>query len=419
MIDFANGKFSPKALDFFKNSNARLNILHGSVRSSKTVNCTLRWITYCLDGPPGDLMMVGKTVATLQRNVLNDLADILGPKHYRWVNRQQGELQILGRRVHAVGANSEDAESRIRGATLAGALCDEANLYPFSFWQQLMARCSVPGAKIFANCNPDSPYHWFYTEVLANEKILNKKVWHFTLEDNPNLSEEYITSLKSMYSGVFYKRFIEGLWVVAEGMIYDMFSVERHVKHVPVEQWHNPSNTFIVACDCGTSTVASWSFIVRFPDGRYHKVAEFYYDAQANKVQLSDAQLVIRFQQWLDQIFPANSTLKYSIACVYVDPAAASWKAALREHGYVVYDADNNVVNGIRVVASLLDTDKYTMDPSCVNTIKEYSSYSWDPAAQRVGIDKPIKVHDHSCDSDRYAIYTSYKGILSGTYSMR
>ena len=86
-------------------------------------------------------MMVGKTVATLQRNVLNDLQDILGVKYFKWVNRQQGELQILGRRVHAVGANSEDAEARIRGATLAGALCDEANLYPQSFWNQLMARC--------------------------------------------------------------------------------------------------------------------------------------------------------------------------------------------------------------------------------------------------------------------------------------
>ena len=146
MIDFAHGKFSPKALDFLKNSDARLNILHGSVRSTKTVNCTLRWITYCLDGPPGDLMMVGKTVATLQRNVLNDLADILGPKQFRWVNRQLGELQILGRRVHAVGASSEEAEARIRGVTLAGALCDEANLYPQSFWNQLMARLSVTGA---------------------------------------------------------------------------------------------------------------------------------------------------------------------------------------------------------------------------------------------------------------------------------
>jgi len=168
VIDFANGKFSEKALDFLANSDARLNILHGSVRSTKTVNCTIRWISYCLDGPPGDLIMVGKTVATLQRNVLNDLFDIVGPKNYKWVNRQQGEIRLLGRRVHLVGANSEDPEGKIRGATLAGAYCDETSLYPESFWDMLMTRLSVPGAMCFANCNPGDPDHWFYKDVICN-----------------------------------------------------------------------------------------------------------------------------------------------------------------------------------------------------------------------------------------------------------
>ena len=413
MIDFSHSKFSPKALDFLRNSDARLNILHGSVRSSKTVNCTLRWIAYCLDGPPGDLMMVGKTVATLQRNVLNDLADILGPKQFRWVNRQQGELNILGRRIHAVGASSEEAEARIRGVTLAGALCDEANLYPQSFWNQLMARCSVKGAQIFANCNPDSPFHWFYTDVITNEKITNKKIWHFTLEDNPNLDPEYIESLKSMFHGVFYQRFIEGLWVVADGLIYDMFTKDKHVR--TLDNWDSPANTFYVACDYGTSTTMSWSFLVRYPDGTYYKRAEYYYDAQVKKVQLSDAQFSQIFEEWLQSIIPN----RIRMPIVFCDPSAASWKVELRNHGFQVQDADNDVINGIRVVASLLAQGKYIIDPSCVNTIAEYGSYSWDPAAQKRGLDKPIKFHDHACDSDRYGIFTSSKGALTGTYSIR
>lgn len=224
MIDFEHGKFSPKAIDFLKNSDARINICHGSVRSSKTVNCSLRWVTYCLDGPPGDLIMVGKTVATLQRNVLNDIIDLVGKNQFKWVNRQQGEALLLGRRVFCMGANSEEAEGKIRGATLAGAYCDEISLYPRSFVDMLMTRLSVRGAMCFMNCNPGDPSHWFYTDFIMNEAITNKKVWHFTLDDNPNLDEEYKTSLKQMYSGVFYERFIEGKWVVAEGAVYEKFA---------------------------------------------------------------------------------------------------------------------------------------------------------------------------------------------------
>ena len=218
MISWA--RFSPKALDFLDNSDARLNILHGSVRSSKTVNCTVRWLNYLITGPLGDLAMFGKTMATLQRNVLNDLFDIVGPKNYKWVNRQQGELLLFGRRVYCFGANNEDAESKIRGATFAGALCDEVNLYPQSVFNQLMARMSITGAQCFCNCNPDSPYHWFYTDYLTNNAITDKKVWKFLMEDNLSLDTDYIRSLKQMYTGVWYERMILGNWVAAEGGAY-------------------------------------------------------------------------------------------------------------------------------------------------------------------------------------------------------
>ena len=201
MIDSAS--FSEKALDFLTNSTARLNILHGSVRSSKTINCTVRWLDYLVNGPKGDLAMLGKTTATLQRNVLNDLFDIVGPKNYKWVNRQQGELRVFGRRIYCFGANNEDAESKIRGATFAGVLCDEVNLYPQSVFNQLMARMSVAGAQCFCNCNPDSPYHWFYTEYIQNDEIKDKKVWKFLMEDNLSLDPAYVQSLKQMYTGVW------------------------------------------------------------------------------------------------------------------------------------------------------------------------------------------------------------------------
>lgn len=417
MIDWK--PFSPKALDFIRNSTARLNIAHGAVRSSKTISCTVRWLSYLLYGPPGDVAMLGRTTATLQRNVLNDLFDTVGPQNYKWVNRQQGELRIFNRRVYCFGANNEDAESKIRGATFAGALCDEVNLYPQSVFNQLMARLSVEGAKCFCNCNPDSPYHWFYTDYIMNDEITDKKVWKFLMEDNLSLSQSYIESLKQMYRGVWYERMILGNWVAAEGRIYDMFEPSKHMlnaeKFIADSKVHLNAIRWLVGCDYGTSTVMSWGLYAKLPDFRRTgtpvlvKVREFYYDAAKRKVQKTDAEFIEDFKKWLNGLTPW---------AVYCDPSAASWKVALMRAGYRVLNANNDVINGIRYVATCISTGSFVMDKSCVNTEKEYASYVWDSNAQRLGVDKPLKEHDHTCDTDRYVLYTDSLGGMSGVYTV-
>nr|DAF13573.1 MAG TPA: large terminase [Caudoviricetes sp.] len=417
MVDWK--PFSPKALDFIRNSTARLNIAHGAVRSSKTISCTVRWLSYLLYGPPGDVAMLGRTTATLQRNVLNDLFDTVGPQNYKWVNRQQGELRIFNRRVYCFGANNEDAESKIRGATFAGALCDEVNLYPQSVFNQLMARLSVEGAKCFCNCNPDSPYHWFYTDYIMNDEITDKKVWKFLMEDNLSLSQSYIESLKQMYRGVWYERMILGNWVAAEGRIYDMFEPSKHMlnaeKFIADSKVHLNAIRWLVGCDYGTSTVMSWGLYAKLPDFRRTgtpvlvKVREFYYDAAKRKVQKTDAEFIEDFKKWLNGLTPW---------AVYCDPSAASWKVALMRAGYRVLNANNDVINGIRYVATCISTGSFVMDKSCVNTEKEYASYVWDSNAQRLGVDKPLKEHDHTCDTDRYVLYTDSLGGMSGVYTV-
>lgn len=403
--------FSPKALDFLENSNARLNILHGSVRSSKTINCTVRWLTYLIDGPQGDLAMLGKTMATLQRNVLNDLFDIVGVENYRWVNKQQGELQILGRRVYCFGANNEDAESKIRGATFAGAYCDEVSLYPQSVFNQLMARMSIKGACCFCNTNPDSPFHWFYTDFIINDEIQDKKIWHFTMDDNLSLDPGYVESLKQMYRGVWYDRMILGLWVAAEGRIYDMFDPHIHMvdaKNVIANSGVHPiAIKYLVGCDYGTATVMTWGLYAKFPNGQIFKVKEYYYDAVKTGTQKTDGEFAAEFRIWLNGLVPK---------IIYVDPSAASWKTELMRRGYNVQNADNDVINGIRCVSTMLASGNYLMDESCINTQKEYQSYVWDSQAQRAGKDKPVKEHDHTCDCDRYVIYTDSKFGMSGVY---
>lgn len=390
--------------------------------------------------------MLGKTAATLQRNVLNDLFDIVGPKNYKWINKQQGELIILGRRIYCFGANNEDAESKIRGATFAGSLCDEVNLYPLSVFNQLMARMSVPGAQCFCNCNPDSPFHWFYTDYIMNDKITNKKIWKFTLEDNLSLDPEYIMSLKQMYTGVWYERMIEGNWAAAEGLVYDQFDTKVHVidcMHELIKrvQWGlNPlAIRWLIGCDYGTATVMSWGLYAKIPDGTIFKVREYYWDAVKSHRQQTDGEFMSDFLKFAhipeelkpflkvpqtpptptnSMVFSSTWAGAQNIDNVYVDPSAASWKQELLRHRFKVIDGDNDVVNGIRKVSSMLTLGKFFIDKSCENTIKEYATYAWDPKAQKLGQDKVLKVHDHTCDTDRYVIYTDSKFELSGIYGV-
>lgn len=424
MIDFSNSLFSPKALDFLENSNAALNILHGSVRSGKTVDCSVRWLEYLFTGPEGDLVMLGKTFATLQRNVLNDIFDIVGPENYHWIDRLRGELRIYHRRIYCYGASNEEAESKIRGATFAGALCDECNLYPLSVWQQLMARLSIKGAKCFCNCNPDSPYHWFYTDYITNDEITDKKIWHFTMEDNPNLDPSYVEKLKQMYKGVWYDRLILGLWTAAEGRIYDMFDSKQHMVDTRARLPRansgtiSPSVRFIVGCDYGTATVMSWGLYARVTEsGKYTflKLSEFYYDAEKERRQLTDSEFADRFESWLTSSMPEGIHPR-AIFCVYCDPSAVSWKLELSRRGFRVLNASNDVINGIRVVGSKISLGEYYIDRSCTNTETEYMNYVWDKTYQVKGLDKPFKFKDHTCDTDRYVIYTESQSGLTGIY---
>lgn len=390
------GKFSNKANDFIKNSNTWLNILHGSVRSSKTVNCTVRWIFYALnDAPDGTLAMIGKTRTTLQRNVLDDLIDTVGKRNFRWLNKPDGLFSLFGRKVYAIGANDERSEEKIRGATFAGAYCDEVSLYPKSFWDMLLTRLSVPDAKCFANTNPDSPYHWFYKNVIQNDKLANKKIWHFTMDDNANLSEDYKAKIKTAFSGLFYKRFIDGLWIIAEGAIYDMFDDKKHVlknvKAFPAEY-----DAQCVSVDYGTTNPTAFLRIGR-KDEKYYVDSEYYYSSAENSRQKTDGEYADDLVYFLngDQI------------PVIVDPSAASFIVELERRGVDVRHANNSVLDGIRTVSTLLSKDCLYINGGiggCHNLIKEMQSYSWDAKAQKAGIDAPLKVNDHAVDSLRYGV---------------
>ena len=383
--------FSPKALDFLRNANARLNIADGSVRSSKTVTCTVRWLAFLVEGPPGDLVMCGKTVATLQRNVLNDIFDILGPKNARWTNRQQGEMRLLNRRVYCVGANNEDAESKIRGATLAGAYCDEVNLYPYNFFAQLMARLSIKGAMCFCNCNPDSPYHWFYLNYITNDAITNKRRWRFTMDDNPSLDSEYVASLKQMYSGVFYRRFIEGEWCVAEGIVYPEYTSALE------EPFEKEWQEYCLSIDYGTQN--AFAAILWARGGCvWYAIREYRFSGRESFRQKTDSDYVADMEEFTKDVPDEIVTI--------VDPSATSFIAALRRsaRGFRVRRADNDVLDGIRDVSVCIQNGLIKVFNTCEGIQKEFASYAWMDTND--GKERPQKVNDHFMDALRYFVRT-------------
>ncbi|MFC6581741.1 phage terminase large subunit, partial [Planomonospora parontospora] len=226
-------RLSPAQERSIAESTARINIWTGSVRSGKTIASLLRWLMYVVTAPRGGhLVIVGKTGDTISRNVFEPLMDpsLTGPVARRiFHTRGNPTANILGRRVEIISANDVRAESRLRGLTCAGAYVDEATLIPETFFDQLLARCSVSGAKIFCTTNPDAPNHWLRKRFLLRHRELDLRFWHFVLDDNPALDPVYVANLKAEYSGLWYRRYVLGEWCMAEGAVFDMWDPDRHV----------------------------------------------------------------------------------------------------------------------------------------------------------------------------------------------
>jgi PBSX family phage terminase large subunit len=380
--------FSRRQLDLIANSTAFINIADGPVRSGKTLSFLVAWCYFVASAPPGDLMMVGKTERTLKRNVISPLIDVIGSKHVRYI-AGAGELYLFGRPIYLVGANDEKAESKIRGSTLVGVYDNEVTLNPESVFKQLLARLSKPGARFFGDTNPDSPFHWLYTDYLTNDELIKAgdlKRWQFTIDDNPALTEEYKGRLKRLYTGLWYKRMILGLWVMADGTVYD-FDVDVHV----TDQLPERFDQVRVAVDYGTSNPTVFLLFGRF-NGRWYVVREYYYDSKEGGRQKTDSEYADDFAAFLEGLHPQS---------IEIDPSAASFIAELRKRGHPVHRAQNEVLDGIRVVSRVLGHE-LLIHSSCRHTIAEMAVYSWDPKAQKKGEDKPLKERDHGPDALRY-----------------
>ena len=387
--------------DSIRQADARLNLWVGSVRSGKTITSLFTLLKWLKNAPSGAIVITGNTSDTTNRNILLPLMEYLGGAPFCdfSIGRRTGTL--FDRTVHIVSGNDESSYKRLQGATFAGAYCDEITTYPKSFWLMLLSRLSLKGSKLFGTTNPDVPTHWLKTDFIDNPEISNKNVFQFSLYDNPFLDLDYIHSLESEYSGVWKKRYIDGLWVAGSGAIYDCFGEANII--ADSKQYLHRCQRLWAGCDYGTVNALAFGIYGMDYDGvTIYKFAEYYYDSKVSGVQKSDDEYVTAIQSFL------NTHLgSLHLTGLYVDPSAASFIVALRKAGLPVIAANNTVLEGIQHVYGLLSRRHYLIDAACENTVKQYYSYSWDTKSAARGKEQPMKVDDHAVDCDRYALFST------------
>lgn len=403
--------FGKKARTFarrYPSLDRRITILEGSVRSSKTWAMLAKFPSLCHYKVDGHRVITGVSKQTIYQNVLSDIFDVLGPSNYNY-NRQTGELDIMGVKWLVIGAKDEGSEKYVRGMTIGLLYADELVLQPRSFVMMAMNRLSPKGARMYATTNPDSPYHYVKTEIIDNKALRDAgdlEVLHFTLDDNPNLTEDYKAFVKRAYVGVYYQRFILGLWVVAEGAIYGSCWSEALCYDGPC-----PINTETaeqtIAIDCGVGHPQVYLQI--FDNGTDVYVdREYVWESVATMRQKTDGQYADDLEDFMDGGNKAGMPgVKSPGALVVIPPECASFEAELVARGIWHTDADNDVTEGIKMTSSMMALRNIHFSRErCPKTISKLPAYAWDPKKALRGIEEPIKQMDDECDAVRYFVKT-------------
>ncbi len=369
-------------------------ICDGAVRSGKSMCMSLSfvlWAFYRFDG--ADLGLCGKTILSLKRNVVAPLTATLRAMGFEVkLQSSKNYMDIAGEgrknRFYFFGGRDESSGALIQGITLSGVLFDEVALMPRSFVEQALARCSVEGSKFWFNCNPEHPSHWFYTEWIKKSKDKNALYLHFTMDDNPSLSETMKERYRSLYSGTFYERFILGKWTAAHGAVYPMFGPECIA--VP----RGTPEKYYISADYGTGNPASFGLWGLY-GGVWYRADEYYYSSKRAGAQKTDLDYIADIEALVGSL---------PIEAVICDPSAASFIAELRRGGkFRVIAADNDVADGIRRVSSALKNGSIKIAPHCRDAIREFSLYRWEDGG---GQDRVKKEYDHAMDDIRYFVST-------------
>lgn len=379
-------------------------ICDGAVRSGKTSVMSLSFFLWAMANFNGcSFAFCGKSVGAVERNIVTPLLAIKYLQQNFTIKYNRANHVIVAKRgnrenrIYLFGGKDESSASLIQGITLAGVLLDEAALMPRSFVEQAMARCSVAGAKLWFNCNPEGPEHWFRKEWILKAPQKKALHLHFTMDDNPALDERTRQRYRNMYSGVFYERFVLGHWVMSEGIIYDMFDTnenEYYPDKVPAGLRAWPTRT--ITCDYGTSNPTVFLEIFDYHD-KFYVDREYRWDSRDPENggrQKTD-------EEYADDMVAFMGKTQ---CAVIVDPSAASFIAALRKRGLYVIPADNDVLSGIRKTSTLIKQRRLLINTDCAPLLGEIGTYLWDKKIGPNGEDRPVKERDHGPDAIRYYV---------------
>ena len=385
-------------------------IAEGAIRSGKSSILSLSFVLWAfVSFADSNFAMCGKSISSLRRNLITPLKQMLQNRGFKVIDRRtSNELHIYYRGKKNIfflfGGKDERSQDYIQGLTLSGVFFDEVALMPESFVNQATARCSVEGSKYWFNCNPEGPAHWFKTNWIDEEDV-NCLIVHTTLDDNPSLSDNVKERYRRQYKGVFYKRFILGEWAAGVGIIYDCFDESINTyESLPI--YLEEDGIPYYSADYGTTnpTVFLESYIdykERLP--HVYVDREYYYDSKVALKQKSDEEYVDDFRRF-------NDDKRYRD--IIIDPAASSLIVAMRQAGFSIRKADNDVLEGIQLVYTLMSNGLLKINKNnCPNLMKELYSYSWDEKAINRGEDKVMKQYDHACDALRYLVYTVIKSF--------
>lgn len=365
-------------------------ICDGAIRTGKTAVMMLTFVDDAMRRFNNQRFAIcGKTVDSTVKNIISPyLGLVYAKERYRLQWRRSDKLLIVsnGERTNyfeVFGGKDESSFMLIQGRTLAGVFLDEVALQPRSFVEQALARCSVPGSRFWFNCNPDSPQHWFYREWIQKTKEHKALHLHFELDDNPALAPEIKERYRTTYTGVFYQRYILGLWVLAEGLVYDFFGEDNITDDIPA------GAEYYISVDYGTLNPFS-AGLWAVNGAKAVRIKEYYYSGRDSKVQRTD-------EEYCDAI--EELAKGYDIAKIVVDPSAASFITSMRRRGFRVQQARNEVMDGIHRTAVCLRQGNVKIHRSCTDAIREFGLYRWDSESTE---DKVIKENDHAMDDIRY-----------------
>ncbi|MBR1535240.1 MAG: PBSX family phage terminase large subunit, partial [Ruminococcus sp.] len=363
-------------------------------RSGKTFALSLSFVTWASRSFDGALLgFCGKTITALRRNVIVPLLPCLkglgftvteNVSQNRLVIRFQGHENTF----YLFSGKDEGSAALIQGITLSGVMFDEVALMPRSFVEQALARCSVSGSRFFFNCNPEYPSHWFFREWIQNREEKNALYLHFRMRDNPSLSDKMLRRYESLYTGAFYRRFVEGEWVSVSGAVYPFMGDSSMFIPPP----DSGVEEYCVSFDYGTVNPTSMGLWGR-RGGTWYRLRESYYDARLHGASKTDEEHYRSLEALLGSIIPT---------AVIVDPSAASFIEVIERHGrYSVIRAENSVIDGIRKTSQALRDGEVVICDTCADAIREFSLYRWD---ENKPMDTVIKRDDHAMDDIRYFV---------------